>query len=103
VARHNGRGGKADDRSLQHHHMFAFEHRVSLRLDERIHGQRDVVELAGKTVIPPGEEKYYSAVESLRWREKPSSRARTIAATPLMKMKGSHHERPRRRPFVRAP
>jgi putative restriction endonuclease len=39
------------------------------RLDERIEGQRDLVALAGKTVIPPNEQKFYPAVESLRWRE----------------------------------
>lgn len=39
------------------------------RLDERIEGQRDLVALGGKPVIPPSEEKFYPAVESLRWRE----------------------------------
>lgn len=39
------------------------------RLDERIEGQRDLVGLAGKAVIPPSEEKFYPARESLRWRE----------------------------------
>ena len=39
------------------------------RLDDRIEGQRELVALAGKPVIPPSEEKYYPAVESLRWRE----------------------------------
>jgi putative restriction endonuclease len=39
------------------------------RLDERIEGQRDLVAIAGKSVIPPGEEKFYPALESLRWRE----------------------------------
>ena len=39
------------------------------QLDERIEGQRDLLALAGKAVIPPGEEKFYPAVESLRWRE----------------------------------
>jgi putative restriction endonuclease len=43
--------------------------RVSPRLDERLHGQRDLVALAGKPVIPPAEEKFYPAIESLRWRE----------------------------------
>ena len=42
---------------------------VSQRLDERLHGQRDLVALDGKPVIPPGEEKFYPAMESLRWRE----------------------------------
>jgi putative restriction endonuclease len=39
------------------------------RLDDRIEGQRDLVAIAGKSVIPPGEEKFYPAPESLRWRE----------------------------------
>lgn len=39
------------------------------RLDDRIEGQRDLVELASKPVIPPSEEKFYPAIESLRWRE----------------------------------
>jgi putative restriction endonuclease len=39
------------------------------RLDERIEGQRDLVGLAGKAVIPPSEEKFYPSLESLRWRE----------------------------------
>jgi len=38
-------------------------------LDDRIEGQRDLVAIAGKSVIPPGEEKFYPALESLRWRE----------------------------------
>ena len=38
-------------------------------LDDRIEGQRDLVALAGKPVIPPSEEKFYPALESLRWRE----------------------------------
>ncbi len=40
------------------------------RLDDRIEGQRDLVALAGKGVIPPSEEKFYPAIESLLWREK---------------------------------
>jgi predicted restriction endonuclease len=39
------------------------------RLDDRIEGQRDLVALGGKAVIPPSEEKFYPALESLRWRE----------------------------------
>jgi putative restriction endonuclease len=39
------------------------------RLDDRIEGQRDLVGIAGKAVIPPSEEKFYPATESLRWRE----------------------------------
>lgn len=38
------------------------------RLDDRIEGQRDLVAIAGKSVIPPSEQKFYPAVESLRWR-----------------------------------
>lgn len=43
--------------------------RVSRRLEERKEGQRDLVALAGKPVIPPGEEKFYPAFECLRWRQ----------------------------------
>lgn len=43
--------------------------RVSPRLDERLQGQRDLVALTGKPVIPPAEDKFYPAIESLRWRE----------------------------------
>jgi putative restriction endonuclease len=39
------------------------------RLDDRIEGQRELVSIAGKTVIPPAEDKFYPALESLRWRE----------------------------------
>lgn len=39
------------------------------RLDDRIEGQRELVALAGKPVIPPREEKFFPAIESLRWRE----------------------------------
>ena len=39
------------------------------RLDDRIEGQRDLVALAGKSVIPPREKEFYPAIESLRWRE----------------------------------
>jgi putative restriction endonuclease len=39
------------------------------RLDDRIEGQRDLVGLATKPVIPPYEAKYYPSAESLRWRE----------------------------------
>jgi len=38
------------------------------RLDDRIEGQRDLVAIAGKSVIPPREEQFYPALESLRWR-----------------------------------
>lgn len=43
--------------------------RVNERLDDRIEGQRELLAIGGKAVIPPGEEKFYPAVESLRWRE----------------------------------
>ncbi len=39
------------------------------RLDDRIEGQRDLVALANRPVIPPSEEKFYPAIECLRWRE----------------------------------
>lgn len=38
------------------------------RLDDRIEGQRDLVSLNGRAVIPPKEEKYYPDPESLLWR-----------------------------------
>jgi len=43
--------------------------KVSSRLEQRKSGERDLVALAGKPVIPPSEEKFYPALESLRWRE----------------------------------
>lgn len=39
------------------------------RLDDRIEGQRELVALANRTLIPPSEERFYPAIESLRWRE----------------------------------
>ncbi len=39
------------------------------RLDDRIEGQRDLVALNHRPVIPPSERKFYPAIESLRWRE----------------------------------
>lgn len=39
------------------------------RLDDRIEGQRDLAAIAGKSVIPPNEQQFYPALESLRWRE----------------------------------
>jgi putative restriction endonuclease len=39
------------------------------RLDDRIEGQRELVAIASKRVIPPSEEKFYPAIESLRWRK----------------------------------
>jgi putative restriction endonuclease len=44
--------------------------RVGAGLDARIEGQKDLVALANQPVIPPSEEKFYPALESLRWREK---------------------------------
>jgi putative restriction endonuclease len=43
--------------------------RVGSALDPRIEGQKDLVALTNQPVIPPGEEKFYPALESLRWRE----------------------------------
>jgi hypothetical protein len=45
------------------------------RLDDRIEGQRDLVGLNDKPVIPPSEVKFYPAIESLRWREQHVVRA----------------------------
>lgn len=39
------------------------------RLDDRIEGQRDLVALRNKPVIPPAEAKFFPAPEALRWRE----------------------------------
>jgi hypothetical protein len=39
------------------------------RLDDRIKGQRELIAIGGRGVIPPGEEKYHAALESLQWRE----------------------------------
>jgi putative restriction endonuclease len=39
------------------------------QLDDRLDGQRDLLALGGKPVIPPREEKFFPAPESLRWRE----------------------------------
>ena len=44
--------------------------RVRSGLDARIEGQKDLVALASQPVLPPSEEKFYPALESLRWREK---------------------------------
>jgi putative restriction endonuclease len=43
---------------------------VGPALDSRIEGQKDLLALANQPVIPPSEEKFYPALESLRWREK---------------------------------
>jgi putative restriction endonuclease len=39
------------------------------RLDDRIDGQRDLMALDGKPVLPPRETMYLPAPEALRWRE----------------------------------
>ena len=39
------------------------------RLDDRIEGQRELAGVARKSVIPPSEEGFFAAIESLRWRE----------------------------------
>ena len=43
--------------------------RVGAGLDARIEGQKDLVALTNQPIIPPREEKFYPAIESLRWRE----------------------------------
>lgn len=43
--------------------------RVGPSLDARIEGQKDLVALTNQPVIPPREEKFYPAIESLHWRE----------------------------------
>ncbi len=43
--------------------------RVGRGLDARIEGQKDLVALANQPVIPPLEDKFCPAIESLRWRE----------------------------------
>jgi hypothetical protein len=43
--------------------------RVNPRLDDRIEGQRNLVKLADRPVIPPREKKFLPATEALEWRE----------------------------------
>lgn len=43
--------------------------KVSNRLDDRIEGQKDLLDLANRRVIEPRESVFYPAEESLRWRE----------------------------------
>jgi putative restriction endonuclease len=43
--------------------------RISDRLEPRIAGQSDLASIGGKPVIPPGEEIFFPARESLQWRE----------------------------------
>jgi putative restriction endonuclease len=39
------------------------------RLDDRIEGQRELLTLSDRPVIPPKDKQFYPAIESLRWRE----------------------------------
>jgi hypothetical protein len=39
------------------------------RQDDRIEGQKDLLTLADRPVIPPGNEKLLPATDSLRWCE----------------------------------
>ena len=43
--------------------------KVSTRLEDRRTGERELRELAGRPVLRPDEEKFFPAIESLRWRE----------------------------------
>jgi len=43
--------------------------RVNRHLDDRIEGQRDLLDLAGRSVILPTLDRFHPKVESLRWRE----------------------------------
>jgi hypothetical protein len=42
--------------------------RVHSRLDNRIEGEKDLMALADRPVIPPREEKFFPAFEGLEWR-----------------------------------
>ena len=42
--------------------------RVHARLDDRIEGQKDLMSLSGRPLLPPREEKFYPAPEGLMWR-----------------------------------
>jgi putative restriction endonuclease len=42
--------------------------RVHSRLDDRIEGQKDLLALSGRPLIPPAEEKFYPSPEALQWR-----------------------------------
>jgi putative restriction endonuclease len=42
--------------------------RVHPRLDDRIEGQKDLLALSDRPVIPPSEEKFLPAADSLKWR-----------------------------------
>lgn len=64
--------------AMDHHLIAPFRHRLhkagvwqinTRRLDERVDGQRELVALADKPVLPPKEKQFYPASESLRWRE----------------------------------
>jgi putative restriction endonuclease len=43
--------------------------RVGKQLDRRIDGQKELLALHEQPIIPPNEQKFYPAIESLRWRE----------------------------------
>ncbi len=43
--------------------------RVSSALDDRIEGQRSMLELRGRKIILPRPQQFYPKVESLTWRE----------------------------------
>ena len=43
--------------------------RVSGRLDDRIEGQRDLIDLGGRSVIVPKATRFHPKADSLRWRE----------------------------------
>jgi putative restriction endonuclease len=44
--------------------------RVGPSLDARIEGQKELLAFGSQPVIPPTEEKFFPAIESLRWRER---------------------------------
>ena len=44
--------------------------RVGRILDERIDGQKDLVALANRPVIPPHERQFFPDIDALRWRER---------------------------------
>jgi putative restriction endonuclease len=43
--------------------------RIGQGLDSRIEGQKELIAMANQPIIPPSEEKFYPAIENLRWRE----------------------------------
>jgi putative restriction endonuclease len=42
--------------------------RVHARLDDRIEGQKDLMSLSGRPLLPPREEKFYPVPDGLKWR-----------------------------------